>query len=460
MRFIKQLNYKHFIFLFSTLVTSNTFAQGDIEDLLYQEVDNLNPVYKPVIGFGAGYFNFLGDVKDTEPNYLSGNLGYKLNVATFVDNQHYIRSNFYFIGGSMSGGMSSATNLENNLNFKTDALIFGVNLNYDFDNFFKVYRKVHPFISVGFETVAFSSKVDSLTTYEGNTVRYHYWDDGTIRTSPKTNTVADEAVPKITRDYVYETDLRDNDWGNGTDYPQYSFAIPIDVGVDFWITDRVMFRVGSSFHLALSDVMDHVAKENNIGPEDNGRNDHFLYTYATMHLDLFSSRKTLTVQRLFADVEFDRTLMGDEDTDGYFDGWDECPGTPFGVETDTLGCPLDDDYDGVPNYLDDEPHSRYGAFVDERGVEYPEEELIALLDMSSAVRREDIELFIRTPSSYENYRKAVSKEIPQKFFKVDSNDDGYISFDEILDSIDDFFDFNSNLNTDDIYELNNFFFEQ
>ncbi|MGD2033801.1 MAG: hypothetical protein PVF73_02020, partial [Bacteroidales bacterium] len=178
------------------------------------------------------------------------------------------------------------------------------------------------------------------------------------------------------------------------------------------------------------------------------------------HLDLFSSKKTLAVQRLFADIELDLTLIGDEDNDGYMDGWDKCPGTPFGVQTDTTGCPVDDDYDGIPNYLDDEPLSRYGAYVDERGVELSEDDLIGRLDMSAAVSRNDVELYLRTPSSYSREKTVMYEEIPEKFVKVDADGDGYISFDEIMDEIDNYFDFESDLNSDDIYDLNDFFFSQ
>ena len=69
-------------------------------------------------------------------------------------------------------------------------------------------------------------------------------------------------------------------------------------------------------------------------------------------------------------------------------------------------------------------------------------------------------MYLRTPSSYSNYKNLTAEEIPQKFSRVDKDGDGYISFDEILDEIDNFFDFNSNLTSDDIYELNNFFFSQ
>jgi hypothetical protein len=443
----------------ASLFPIGIFAQGNIEDLLYTEVDNLNPVYKPVVGFGVGYFNFLGDVRNPGWNLLSGTPGYNVNVATFVDNKQYIRANFFFTYGYLSGNERSYSDLMRNMNFKSEILIFGVNLNYDFDNFYKTYRRVHPYISVGFETLTFNSKTDSFTTIENVPLRYNYWPDGTIRSEAMTPANYNNLSLLIKRDGVYETDLRGYDWGLG-DYPQYAFAIPVDVGLDFWVSNRVLFRVGTSYHFTFSDVIDHVSSKNTSGVIGKKSNDNFMFTYFSLHLDLFSSKKTLAVQRLFADVELDLTLIGDDDNDGYMDGWDQCPNTPFGVETDTTGCPLDDDYDGVPNYLDDEPLSRYSAFVDERGVEIPEDELIASLDMSKAVRREDVELYLRTPSSYNKYQNLTADQIPEKFKTIDKDGDGYISFDEILNEIDEFFDFNTNLSSEDIYELNNFFFSQ
>lgn len=439
-----------------------SYGQGDIEDLLYTEVDNLNPVYKPVMGAGVGIFNFLGDVKNANQGPLTGTPGFKVNVATFVDNKQYLRANFYFMKGTLSANERSYSNPLRNMNFHSDVMIFGINLNYDFDNLYKQYQRVHPFISVGIETITFNSSTDSLTNVgtEHTTARYHYWEDGTIKNLPySVANLEDPNLRDIKRDYDYETPLRQTDWGLGN-YPQYTFGIPVDVGIDFWISNRLLFRVGASYHFTFSDNIDHVSSKNTLGIIGDKRKDDFMFTYATIHLDLFSSKKTLAVQRLFADIELDLTLIGDEDNDGYMDGWDQCPGTPFGVDTDTTGCPLDDDYDGIPNYLDNEPNSRYGAYVDDQGVEISEDNLISLLDMSSAVRREEIELYLRKPSSYSNYRSLNHQEIPEKFVKVDIDKDGYISFDEILSEINKFFDFGSSLSSEDIYELNEFFFSQ
>jgi OOP family OmpA-OmpF porin len=57
----------------------------------------------------------------------------------------------------------------------------------------------------------------------------------------------------------------------------------------------------------------------------------------------------------------------DADGDGVSDEMDECPGTPRGVQVDSVGCPLDGDNDGVADYLDQCPNTPAGAEVNAVG---------------------------------------------------------------------------------------------
>jgi Ca2+-binding EF-hand superfamily protein len=130
----------------------------------------------------------------------------------------------------------------------------------------------------------------------------------------------------------------------------------------------------------------------------------------------------------------------------------------LGVATDSVGCPLDSDDDGIYDYLDGEPNSRKGAYVNSEGVEITEEDVIAMLNKSMAVGRNEVDLYIRKADSYA--RKGSGIPIPEKFKPLDTDNDAYISFDEMLREIDRYFDFQSKLSAPDIYELNNFFFAQ
>ncbi|MBN2274499.1 MAG: hypothetical protein JXK95_09220 [Bacteroidales bacterium] len=461
---MKVIRFQYFFFI--ALLFSFTGLKGqedELERLLNEEVENINPVYKPVVGFGVGVLNYFGDIKNNYYSPSIGTLGYKVNISTFIDNNHYYKADFFFVGGKLTGNERSYADTMRNFNFQTTIYNFGFDINYDFDHFYKKKTKrLHPFISIGFSTTLFNSKADSFGTYinpdtheEISGQRYHYWNDGTIRNLPQLSGNASTSV-MMQRDFSYETNLRDTDWGLGK-YPQYAFVIPLDIGLDFQLSERLMLRVGNSFCYAFSDLLDHVSHKNTSGIIGNKMNDFYNFTYITFHLDLFSSPKMLKVERLFREVEFDPTFFDDEDIDGVFDGWDECPGTPLGAVVDSFGCPVDSDNDGIPDYADQEIYSRHGAYVNDEGVEITESDLIALLDKSMAVGRNEIDMYINQGAAG---RRTGKVPIPDKFKHVDADKDAYISFEEMLKEIDKFFDFQSALTADDIYELNNFFFSQ
>jgi hypothetical protein len=454
-----------FLMLLLLLGAGAKAQEDELDRLLNEEVENINPVYKPVVGFGLGVLNYFGDIRNNYYSPTIGTLGYKINLTTFIDNKRMLRADFFFMGGKINGNERSYTNLLHNFNFETSIYNFGFDINYDFDHFIKKKdRRIHPFVSLGISTMLFNSRTDSTGSYfdsdlgqKVNNVPYHYWTDGTIRNIPQSSGNGDLSH-LMKRDFTYETPLRQHDWGLGQ-YAQYAFVIPIDIGIDLQVSDRTMIRLGNSFCYSLSDVIDHVSSKNTSGRIGKKGNDMFNYTYVSFHLDLFSSAKTLKIERLFRDMEFDPMLFGDEDNDGWMDGWDQCPGTPLGVVTDSTGCPVDSDNDGVYDYLDKEPSTRAGAWVNDDGVEVTEDALIAKIDHSLAVGRNEIDFYLRRQDSYSG-RKRGNGIIPEKFKPVDADKDNYISFDEMLKEIDRYFDFQSQLNATDIYDLNSFFFSQ
>jgi len=439
--------------------------EDELDRLLNEEVENINPVYKPVVGFGAGVLNYFGDIRNNYYSPTIGTLGYKLNLSTYIDNKRMYRADFFFMGGKLNGNERSFTDALHNFNFQTSIYNFGIDVNYDFDHFYKKKdRRLHPFVSLGISTMLFNSRTDSTGRYYDrglghfvDNVTYNYWTDGSIRNIPQSSGNND-LIHTMKRDFTYETPLRQHDWGLGQ-YAEYAFVIPFDFGIDMQISDRTMLRLGNSFCYVFSDVIDHVSSKNTSGRIGNKGNDMFNFTYLSFHLDLFSSAKTLKVERLFREMEFDPMLFGDEDNDGWMDGWDQCPGTPLGVVTDSTGCPVDTDRDGIYDYLDKEPSTRPGAWVNDDGVEISEDALIAMLDHSMAVGRNEINLYIRRPGSIPGRRNG-NVTIPDKFKAIDTDRDAYISFDEMLKEIDRYFDFESKLNAADIYELNTFFFSQ
>ena len=437
-------------------------TEEEIEkELLTRMVEVEDPVYMPVLGIGAGYFNFYGNVNDAFRSYTVGKPGLRVNMATFLGKKHYLRANLVFMMGELSGTQRSVPenpdeSMFNNLNFKSNIYSFGVNAHYSFEPWLQG-KILKPFISLGIETLQFDSKADYVNA---DGLRYHYWTDGTIRVSPE---ITNPNIEIISRDYIYETNLRTEDQSGLGKYSQFSVAVPVEIGIDFNVSNRVTLRAATSLHYAFTDLIDDMSPKSNKNPEYKGKVGYNMYTfsYLSLHLDLFSQDKWKKVEDIIANIDdYDTSVYDDQDDDGVTDLWDLCPDTPpEGFPVDSVGCPFDSDGDSVPDYLDREPNSRPGAIVDEYGVEINENTVVEILN-APAIRRSDVEMYLLMRQAQNKARRSEDLPIPDKFKKVDTNSDGYISYDELLKAINDYFDGNSDYSPDDIKDLKDFFFEQ
>lgn len=450
---------KRLIYILSfSLLPVALFAQEiNYDSLMVTEVENVYAVKKPIIGVGAGVMNFYGELHSDYRNFITGNMGYKVTVTTYLDNEkRYFKGDFFFLQGSVTGEQRS-TNIADlktkNRNFKSNLMTFGVDVNYEFGHFARKKSKLTPFISAGVEMVLFDSKTDLSTTLNGETVDYNYWPDGTMRNIAWYNGIRDQGTVIPHRDYNYETDLRQKQ-----NYARYTLAFPFEAGVTFKVSERIMLKVGTSLHVTLGDYIDNVVEDS--------QNDMFSYTYCSLHFDLFSSKSTIRMERYLLDVDFDYAMWDDEDGDGIFDRYDQCAHTPYQVAVDTslvsptCGCPLDNDHDGVPDFRDKELDTRAGAIVDNDGREMTSSALEAIFANTDAINRSEVEAFLARLYSFSNYAGTTRVSIPDKFKAVDEDKDGYISYDELLSTMNKFFDFETNFDTQDIFDLNEFFFTQ
>ncbi len=413
--------------------------KGVYDSLLTERVKVENPAYKPIIGLGGGAFAFMGDVHGAYWQLFSYP-GLRLTVSTFLDKQHFYAMDFSFSMGTL--GASQGTEGAH-LNFKTDLSVFGVSVRYALSHLYRKPTALSPYVSVGIETFHFNSKGD-LKDASGRP--YEYAGDGTIRDSEGNIT---------SRDHVYESDLRTLDlYGRGS-FPEYGFAVPLEVGVEAFLTRRVSVRLGTSVHLTTTDMIDDIDRHSN-GLATNRRNDYFTYTFLSLHLDLFSDPEYRKEKKMFAELPPDDIYSGDEDHDWVLDLRDECPHTPAGVKVDTLGCPLDSDHDGVPDYLDQEPHTKKGVAVDDEGRRLSDTTGLAILSATGAPA-DDLGYYLASGAPE---KKVHRNTIPLRFRKADRNRDGEISFDELLKMIEDYFDYRTLLSMEDIYDLINYYFSQ
>ena len=143
-----------------------------------------------------------------------------------------------------------------------------------------------------------------------------------------------------------------------------SVVIPFGFGIRMDITERLQFDIAMQFGMGMGDI--DMSKSN----ADNS--DGYKSLNFTIHYDLFTANKNPSYASFdnsyYADVDFVKLESEDEDGDLVCDMDDYCPNTPTGIKVDKNGCPLDDDKDGIPNYLDQQKNTPDGSIVDENGV--------------------------------------------------------------------------------------------
>jgi len=473
---------KKFLFIgsfFVGLLFSSTISFSQIDTAIVADTSNIADTsgfgdffseqeltkyleYKPLIWIGMGSLSFYGDVRDSyDKNPLIGRRPFVGGISRKFN--PFLSGDFFIVKGNMSG---IERNNGRNLNFMTNFFIGGASLSYNFYHLLKKpdiflpleqQRVLIPYISVGIETMNFNSKAD-MKDANGNI--YHYWSDGTIRNVEE---LPENEINSVVlhRDYTYETDLRELDLDNLGKYDLSSLGIPIGFGFDFYMTKRISLRFGTTYHVMFKDLIDNVSPAGEGIRKGDSKNDNFLYTYVGIKVDIFSSEKIIDLGALdISNIDFSKLDKADEDGDGIIDLWDECPETPPEISVDTKGCPIDGDKDGIPDFRDEEPTSNDTAIVGTNGITLTEEQIQYYSDSLPAVDMDKICDYYPSMCGMKDLSKRNYVVIPSKFSDIDSNNDKYISLDELNDILDKFFDFKTDLTIDDIYELTEFFFSQ
>ena len=116
-----------------------------------------------------------------------------------------------------------------------------------------------------------------------------------------------------------------------------------------------LVRVYTTYNTLFTDWVDNV---------NNKKNDFYFSLGFTMN---YAIHKITRTKKEKIDVNLDEFNQSDEDEDGIIDLNDKCHQTPKDVKVNHSGCPTDKDKDGVPDYLDKEPNSKYILHVDELG---------------------------------------------------------------------------------------------
>lgn len=422
--------------LFYLLCFCSTVTFGAEKDSVKTvTTSNYNYSKAPSIGYNIGYLNLFGDVKliGHSPSFAS-RLGHQFYVALPLSNSFSLSYNF--LAGKIFGEETRGTN---NLNFRTSLVGQSLILEYNFHNIIIPSPDskfgVLPVIGFGLEALIFRAKAD-MQDADGN--QYYYWNDGSVKNLPETPENVDLASD-IDRDYTYETELRDANLDGFGKYSQITFAMPFTLGADFKVGRNLHFRLGTTYHLTFSDMLDNLSSKGSGNRQGEEGKDMFLFS-------------SFGISYKFAAPKSKKSKQPDTDEDGIADIFDKCRETPKGVKVDKNGCPQvnekDRDADGVLDVVDRCRDTKAGDAVDKEGCSVAQKE-------EQKKQAQQADSIAAAKAAQEAATKAQGA-----FHFADLNKNGRVEVPEVNDFIDRLFDGDKNVTIPIMEEIIDYYFDQ
>ena len=249
--------------------------------------------FKPTFFIGSGLYTLNGDIKNDNTGILKGTSGFNAGIKFDINKKFLFLNNMDLSLLILRNSFSANNQI---VKFSSEVNGFGLHLGYT-PNWELKFLKLRPIFSLGFEQ------------YTSNTI---------------VNDIKQERSSM--------------------------FSITDHIGFRMHLSDRLQFDLTFRTGMVLGDIDMY----------DGGGNDKFRAINFTLHYDLFSVMSAVenTIDNsYYDDVNFEKLEAEDEDSDLVLDIDDYCLGTPLGVKVDNNGCPLDDDKDGIPNYLDQQKNT-------------------------------------------------------------------------------------------------------
>ena len=179
-----------------------------------------------------------------------------------------------------------------------------------------------------------------------------------------------------------------------------AIAIPFGLGIRINVTERLEFDASLNWTAGMGNIDKSLQNE--------GGADNYKSFNISLHYDLFtpgpSSDDEYFDDSYYADVDFAKLENEDEDGDLVLDIDDYCPKTPIGVKVDANGCPLDDDNDGIANYLDAQKNTPEGSIVDEHGVRLTADKYHSMYSDYEVASRKYANFYNESEIKRENYK--------------------------------------------------------
>ena len=179
-----------------------------------------------------------------------------------------------------------------------------------------------------------------------------------------------------------------------------AIAIPFGLGIRINVTERLEFDASLNWAAGMGDIDKSLQNE--------GGADNYKSFNISLHYDLFTPGPNNDDEYFddsyYADVDFAKLENEDEDGDLVLDIDDYCPKTPIGVKVDANGCPLDDDNDGIANYLDAQKNTPEGSIVDEHGVRLTADKYHSMYSDYEVASRKYANFYNESEIKRENYK--------------------------------------------------------
>lgn len=350
----------------------DTTINHHIVDSTHYKIEPQYLTLRPWIGLGVGNLSMFGDVasKSVESPLVS-RIAYDLSLSQ--DLNKWLSLRFYFMAGKIG---VNGTYDKRMYNLQSQIYAGGMQFRYNFHQLLNPNRYMEPYLLLGIEGFEFLSKSDEKDTY-GNT--YYYWSDGSIRNIDE-NSPEKYKAKKINKDYIYESDLRQQNIDGFGKYSEYAFAVPVGGGMSFLLHEKARFNLGATMHFTTTDLIDNISYNGTGIRQGNKANDNYLLLNASFQYNL-TPKKEHEILENDAYIN-DLIAAGDEDQDGdgVIDFVDSSAFTPKGVFVNSKGIPYDNDRDNIPNYRDLEAHTDSNIIVDENGVALNDSAIAAYYD--------------------------------------------------------------------------------
>ncbi|MCQ2959600.1 MAG: hypothetical protein MJ198_05355 [Bacteroidales bacterium] len=418
-----------------------------------------SPLKLPLITIGTGVVSYHGDIKNDE----AANFSVGCNAFHFEMQQRMsstLKFGIRYLHTELIGS-SYYSDIQTFYNFKTEVNSFGAFLNYNFSNISPIAKRskiLSPYASIG---ISLLQRPEARGDWYSNGEKMFLWSDGTFRNCKESDYNAVHSSI-IYRDYDFETSLQVENIDNKNYYTPIIASVPLELGITYNISKATKINIGYQYHISATNTLDDITGKGSGDRKGNKRPDGFSYAYASITFDLDNMPRK---SKFDATANENYVVYWDEDEDGIDETEDDCPYTPKGVDVFANGCPLDDDNDGIPNYKDKERMTR-AFWHDEEGQGMTEAELRERLTGGEKLSQEELYRYYPELLNGGTLTKQFYKRIPKKFKICDIDNNDYIDLNELLYTINSFFDEGANagpgasFSSKELSELIEFFFLQ